>query len=210
MKLLLVAATKMELTKVYAHYNLQDKDFINHPKFDILITGIGMTATAFALGKKLNDDYNLVINVGIAGSFDQNIALGSLVNVTTDTFADLGAEDGEEFLTIEELGFGKNTYQSNYQYDKLQKVAGITVNKVHGNKANIAKISNRFKPQVESMEGAAVFYACEINNKLCLQIRAISNYVTPRNKEDWKIDLAIENLNNWIIEFLISRNSDTL
>ena len=70
MKLLLVAATKMELTKVYAHYNLQDKDFINHPKFYILITGIGMTATAFALGKKRNDDYNLVINVGIGGCFD--------------------------------------------------------------------------------------------------------------------------------------------
>ncbi len=209
MKLLLVSATKMELTKVYAHYNLPNKDFVNHPKFDILITGVGMTATAFALGKQLNDDYNLVINVGIAGSFDQNITLGSLVNVTTDTFADLGAEDGEEFLTIDELGFGKNNYQSNFQYDKLQKVSGITVNKVHGNTANIAKIYNKFKPQVESMEGAAVFYACEMNNKSCLQVRAISNFVAPRNKEDWKIGLAIENLNDWLIDFLITRYTDS-
>ena len=70
MKLLLVAATKAELNKVFEHYNLIGDRFISHLKFDILITGIGMTATAFALGKKRNDDYNLVINVGIGGCFD--------------------------------------------------------------------------------------------------------------------------------------------
>jgi futalosine hydrolase len=205
MKLLLVAATKAELGKVFEHYSLKGDDFVTHPKFDVLITGVGMTATAFALGKHLGNNYNLVLNVGIAGSFDQNISLGSLVNIETDTFAELGAEDHEDFLTIDQLGFGKNTYNSCYTFDDLPKVNGITVNKVHGNTPSIAKALSRFKPQTESMEGAAVFYACEMQNITCLQIRAISNFVEPRNKENWQINLAITNLNNWVIEFIEAR-----
>lgn len=202
MKLLLVAATKVELDKVFEYYNLQDGDFIIQPKFDILITGVGMTATAFALGKYLHDTYEIVLNVGIAGSFDRNVPLGSLINIQTDTFAELGAEDNENFLTINELGFGENTYQNSYNFDELPKVNGITVNKVHGNAARIKETLNRFNPQTESMEGAAVFYACQMNNIPCLQIRAISNYVEPRNKGNWQISLAIKNLNEWIIHFI--------
>lgn len=206
MKLLLVVATKAELGKVFEHYNLQGEVFIAHAKFDILITGVGMTATAFALGKHLSSNYNLVVNLGIAGSFDQNIPLGSLVNIETDTFAEFGAEDHENFLTINELGLGENTYAASYLCNELPKVKGITVNKVHGTALSITKTLNRFKPQTESMEGAAVFYACKMNNIPCLQVRAISNYVEPRNKESWQIKLAISNLNDWIINFIENKN----
>lgn len=205
MKLLLVAATKVELNKVLEHFYLQGDDYIVHPKFDILITGVGMTATAYALGKHLNKNYNLVLNVGIAGSFNQNIPLGSLVNIESDTFAELGAEDQEEFLTINQLGYGESTYSTSYKYDELPKVKGITVNTVHGNAASIANSLIRFKPETESMEGAAVFYACKKSNINCFQIRAISNYVEPRNKKNWQIDLAISNLNDWVINFIENR-----
>jgi futalosine hydrolase len=40
------------------------------------------------------------INLGIAGSFDRNIALGDVVEITEDTFAELGAEDDEAFISI--------------------------------------------------------------------------------------------------------------
>lgn len=206
MKLLLVVATKAELDKVFEHYELQGENLITHAKFDILITGVGMTATAFSLGKYLKSTYNLVVNLGIAGSFDQNIPLGSLVNIETDTFAELGAEDHENFITIDQLGFGENTYTASCSYDKLPKVKGITVNKVHGNASSIATTLNKFNPQTESMEGAAVFYACKTNNVPCLQVRAISNYVEPRNKENWQISLAINNLNNWIINFIENKH----
>ena len=206
MKLLLVAATKAELNKVIEHYNLQGKDFMNHVKFDTLITGVGMTATAFALGKYLDkNNYSLILNVGIAGSFDQNIPLGSLVNIATDIFSELGAEDHNNFISIDELGFGKSNFNASYPYQELPKVKGITVNKVHGNEQSIAEIKNRYNPQTESMEGAAVFYACNMSNIPCMQIRSISNYVEPRNKENWQISLAIKNLNDWIINFITNR-----
>jgi len=56
------------------------------------------------------------------------------------------------------------------------------------------------------MEGAAVFYACKRENIDCLQIRSVSNYVEPRNKENWQIGLAIRNLNDWMISFISEMN----
>lgn len=207
MKLLVVAATSAEISGLYQHFGLAEANFVQTPKFDILITGVGMTATAFALGRQLNPSYGLVLNVGIAGSFDPTLKLGSLVNITTDIFAELGAEDHDSFLSIDQLGFGTSTYFNNYAktspaVDQLPKVKGITVNQVHGQTQSIALAKTRFEPQTESMEGAAVFYACSQLNLPCLQVRSISNYVEPRNRESWQIGLAIQNLNSWLINFV--------
>ncbi len=202
MKLLIVVATKAELNPFFEHYGLSEGNFIEHLKFDMLITGVGMTATAFQLGKHLNENYNLILNVGIAGSFDRRFSLGSLVAIHTDTFAELGAEDHNQFLTIDELGFGASTFNATFEINGLPKVKGITVNKVHGNSESITLINNRFHPQTESMEGAAVFYACYLQKTNCAQVRSISNYVEPRAKENWKIGRAIKNLNEWLIKFI--------
>jgi len=166
-----------------------------------------MTATAFALGKRLHNKYDLVMNLGIGGSFERGIALGTVLNVTEDTFADLGAEDHESFLSIDDLNLGKSTYYANADLfsehvNQLKKVKGITVNRVHGNEKSILDTYTRLSPVVESMEGAAVLYCCKQYGIPCLQIRSISNYVEPRNREAWKIDLAISNLNTWAIDFL--------
>lgn len=202
MKLLVVAATSIELKQVFEYFNLPVKNFAETAQFDVLITGVGMTATAFALGKHLTSTYSLVLNVGIGGSFDKNILLGSLVNIKTDTIAEIGAEDHNNFLTIDQLGFGTNTFNATYALPDLQNVNAITVNKVHGNAESIAKTIEGFNPTVESMEGAAVFYACNLSQIACAQVRAISNYVEPRNRDNWQIGLAIAHLNSWLIGFL--------
>jgi futalosine hydrolase len=207
MKTLVVAATKAELTFFYQHFNLPDGDFIERKNFDLLITGVGMVATAFALGKHLSSKYSLVVNFGIAGSFDRNIALGTVLNITEDTFAELGAENGDEFLTISDLGFGENRYTSKTNKSVNLPVAkGITMNCVTGSEKSIKNLIKRLNPITESMEGAAVFYASKQLNIDCLQIRSISNYVEPRNKDNWKIGLAIKNLNDWAIAFVGEMN----
>lgn len=207
MKILVVAATFSEITGVYQHFDLQQAEFVQSHHFDILVTGVGMTATAYALGKYLSGSYTLILNLGIAGSFSRNVRLGDVVNITSDEFSELGAEDQEAFLTIDQLGFGKSIYHGRYpethpMIKKLPAVTGITVNQVHGNKKSIEGITKRINPFTESMEGAAVFYASEKSGIPALQIRSISNYVEVRNKESWKIGLAIQNLNQWAIEFL--------
>jgi len=210
MKILIVAATRAELAGLISSNNLPDGNFITTHGFDVLVTGVGMTATAFALGQRLSAIYELVINLGIAGCYDRQIPLGSILNVVSDEFSELGAESKEDFLTIDELGFGKSLYHSKYNRSdatltNLPKVKGITVNKVHGNKESITAITQRLNPVTESMEGAAVFYSCSLLNIDCLQIRSISNYVEERNRDNWKIGLAIKQLNDWAIEFLTNR-----
>lgn len=182
----------------------------------ILITGVGMVATAYALGRHLAaNHYDLVLNLGIAGSFDRNLALGEVVEVTSDSFSELGAEDDSTFLPIEQLGFGQSSFNAgtslaaiaaqftnNQSSLSIKQVAGITVNTVHGNEQTIQQVNNRLTPQVESMEGAAFFYACHQAGIPGLQIRAVSNYVEKRNRDNWQIGLAIKNLNTFAAELI--------
>ena len=55
------------------------------------------------------------------------------------------------------------------------------------------------------MEGAAFFQACMTEGVAFSEIRAISNYVEPRNRDNWKIAEAIENLNKTLIELFEKR-----
>lgn len=222
MKILVVAATRFEIAGLYTHFGLPELDFVQTAEFDILVTGVGMTATAFALGRYIYNGYGLVLNLGIAGCFDRSVATGAVLNITEDELAELGAEDHERFIGIESLGFGKSKFRNgpfreeltekdlsgesfarnSTALNALASVKGITVNTVHGNAGSIAAIVERLRPVTESMEGAAVFYACAQANVPGLQVRAVSNYVEPRNRDNWKTSLAIESLHNWAVRFL--------
>ena len=52
------------------------------------------------------------------------------------------------------------------------------------------------------MEGASVAFVANNKSVPVIQIRAISNYVEPRNKANWDISLAIKNLNAFLIDFI--------
>jgi futalosine hydrolase len=199
MQILIVAATIPEIEPLLAHFGDQKP-------FDVLITGVGMVATAFAMGNNHSfKKYDLVINLGIAGSFDKAIALGQVVEVIEDKLSELGAEDDERFIPIEELGFGESQFNAQVQLKQifanaeLKQVRAITVNTVHGNEASIQKVEQSLQPQLESMEGAAFFYACKQMQVPGIQIRAVSNYVEKRNRNNWKIGLAVKNLNNFAL-----------
>lgn len=207
MRILIVAATLFEVEsfKLIVESQTQNSRL---PTIDFLINGAGMVATAFALGKHLaTNQYDLAINLGIAGSFDRSVALGDVVEVTEDTLAELGAEDDEDFITIDKLGFGESSFKSTYElpaHFNLKKTNAITVNTVHGNETSISKLSSRINAQIESMEGAAFFYACRQMGMPCIQIRAVSNYVEKRNRDGWQIGLAIKNLNTFASELVKS------
>jgi futalosine hydrolase len=213
MRILVVVATEEEVRSLKSEVGGQnDGSGLKTYDFEFLITGVGMVATAFALGKHMaTNQYDLVLNLGIAGSFDRDIALGDVLEITEDTFAELGAEDDDKFLSINEMGFGTATYHPTkkladlynlFNTFNLKTASAITVNTVHGHEASIEKVAARLKPQLESMEGAAFFYVCSQMNVPCLQIRAVSNYVEKRNRGNWNIGLAIKNLNTFAIEFL--------
>lgn len=190
MRILIVAATRAEIASL-ANANL--------PGVEVLITGVGMTATAAALGRALAlQHYDLAVNLGIAGSFDRALPLGAVVEISEDTFSELGAEDGDSFLPLPALGFGESTYRPTACLQSygltLPTARGITVNTVHGVERSITTTLERWHPQVESMEGAAFFLACQAAAVPGFQIRAISNYVERRDRGRWQIGSAIANL----------------
>jgi len=84
----LVAATIQEI-----------EPFLNkRPEFDHLITGVGCPETIYHLTKRLLQmDYDLVIQAGIAGSFNESIQLGEVVLVNQDNFADVGIFEKDHF-----------------------------------------------------------------------------------------------------------------
>ena len=161
-----------------------------------LVTGVGMVATSILLSKELSKNkYDLVVNVGIAGSFNRTLEIGQVVEVVEDYLSEIGAQDGDHFLTPEEINLNAVNYIKNVGRTKLDKVRGITVNTIHGDDVAIQKVVHRLNPQIESMEGAASMLVCQSFQIPCIQIRAISNYVEKRNKSSWDIPLAIKNLN---------------
>ena len=160
-----------------------------------------MVATAFWCSRALTRTaYDLALNVGVCGSFDSAIQPGTVVHLVSDRLAELGAEDGEKFLTLEELrlpgesAFTNTAPPSNPALEQLPAVTGITVNTSHGNERTIALVIERFKPQVESMEGAAFMSACLIHKVPFAQVRAVSNLVERRDRGSWKMSEAIHNL----------------
>ena len=170
---------------------------------EVLISGVGMIYTTISLTKELiRNNYDLVINVGIAGSFVEKFKIGDVVEVVADCFSEIGTEVGDKFLTPTQLNLEiKNTFFTERKTD-LNNAIGITVNTVHGKASSIAKIRNRLNPDIESMEGAAVMMVCEQFNTQTIQIRAISNMLEERNKENWNIPMAVKNLNTEIRRFI--------
>jgi futalosine hydrolase len=192
-------------------------------KTDVLISGIGMVAKAYWLGKYLSaKKYDLVLNLGIAGSFSSEISIGEVVNVTTDQFSEVGAITSNGFLTSIDLQFSdfdSFPFQAGLlvnpmPFDKfglqnLKQVSGITVNTIHGEVFSISSVVKQFHPDVETMGGAAFFYGCLIENVPCAQIRSISNYVEERDKPRWNISLAVKNLTSvalGILDYLNNKN----
>ncbi|MGE9616240.1 MAG: futalosine hydrolase [Solitalea-like symbiont of Acarus siro] len=156
-------------------------------------------------------DFNLIINAGIAGSFDFNMPLGSVHQVVSDCFSDFGIEDKNLFIPIHKAPFfqddiinDQGLITNDFILESLPRSSAITVNTVHGEKNSIDRVKKNYPYQLESMEGAAFLYVCKALNIKCLQLRAVSNYITERNTDSWKINLAIENLNKNLINIVDS------
>ena len=184
----------------------------------MLTTGVGMIATAAWCSRTFAaEHYDLALNVGLCGSFDASLAAPDVVHVTADRIAELGAEDGDDFLTIHQLQLlGENEFPFDggllvntnppplAPLATLRSVTGITVNTVHGNERTIAAVRDRYDPDVESMEGAAFMYSSLIAGVPFAQVRAVSNAVVRRNRGAWKIEAAIRALGEQSVKLLES------
>ncbi len=213
MKILIVAATTFELQPLLDFIE-QNKEQLQH-EYEIGITGIGMMHTAFAMEKFLQQtDADMAIQVGVAGAFNTNLALGDIVRVQSEILGDLGVENRDEYLDIFETGLVvanefpyqdgalENDFSEQIFGINLPQAKGLTVNTVSGSEATIAKRRAIYNADIETMEGAAFHYACIVHGIPFVQIRSISNYVEPRDKSKWKMKEAIVLLNEYLIKLV--------
>ena len=183
---------------------------------DMLISGIGINKTTYSLTKALTGkNYDFVIHIGIAGSYNNHLELGSVVNIQSETYGDMGIESQNGFTSLFDLNLmNKNEFP--FTNGKLinktlipqffaafPSLNGVTVNSLSTIEKTNKKRKELFNAQIESMEGAAVFFTCLMEKIDFVEIRAISNYVGERNKKRWKIDEAIKNLNKAASEFFM-------
>ncbi|MBC6994681.1 futalosine hydrolase [Neolewinella lacunae] len=183
---------------------------------EVCFTGVGLPATAFALGRRLGSGpvVGPMVQAGVGGALDPTLALGEVVRITSERFADLGAEDpAGHHLRLSDIGLppgppfdGEEVLRLPPGYARLpfRECAGYSVNRVSGNDQSISVLRRRLpEAQVESMEGAAFFYACLSAGLEPVQLRAISNYVEARNRANWRMGEAIGALNAALQQMLL-------
>lgn len=157
--------------------------------------------------------YDLIIQAGIAGSFNSQIALGQTVFVKQDCFADLGFEVKENYMPIFETELvNKNEFPfekgwlinstDNLTDLNLSAVKAITVNKVSDSALQKQQFISSFNADIETMEGAALHYVCLQEKIPFLQIRSVSNTVGERDKSKWMMTEAIVNLNSTLLKLI--------
>jgi futalosine hydrolase len=219
MKIVITAATKGEWMP--ASLRIKSKFTKEGNPINVIFheSGVGMLSTAVSLMRLITAyQPDLIIQVGIAGTFDQNIKLGKVICVESEVLGDMGVEENNNWkdifdLTLEQKnntpfinGKLKNPYLKKLNHLQLPAVQSITVNQITTDKNRIQQLTKKYNPVIESMEGAALHYVCNEMELPFLQIRSISNYIGDRNKNNWRLKEAIGNLNKTVLTYIDQLN----
>lgn len=210
MKILLVTASKLESISIenelncnlFSHNENTDSGS-NNNIVDHLICGWGVPQITYQLTQKLNfQSYDMVINAGIATAINNSVDVGDVVNVKEQQFANMvanhktginnlissGYVDGNLFPYSD--GVLKNPAPDFNEL--IPSVRGITNDLIIEEEATIREWYTDFSADIESNEGASIFYVCLQHGIPFMEIKAISNHY---NKTDsWNIPLALDNL----------------
>ena len=215
MKIVITAATTGEWMPTFLNINTLYTTDSKRFKVSFHQSGVGMLSTGVALTKLIYEEKpDLILQAGIAGTFDAKIELGKVVVVSDEMIGDLGVMEEGKWKDIFEMKLEKSSYppyekrrlpnQWMHQFNllKLPEASSVSVNEITTDDAHIYQLIKKYNPIIESMEGAALHYVCREINIPFLQIRAISNYVGERDKTKWQVKLAIDNLNEVLLELV--------
>lgn len=215
MRVIITAATVGEWMPAFTSLNELYTEKSTRFKVQFYQLGVGMLASAVSLTRlALEDRPDLIIQMGIAGSFTSNTEPGKVVVVNQEMLGDTGVEEGGVWKDLFDLKLEKSSYHpwekrklpnpwlSKYNLLQLPEVDAITVNQVSTGSARIAQLIKKYKPELESMEGAALHYIGRETGIPFIQIRAVSNMVGERDKSKWLMKESLANLNQTVIQYV--------
>lgn len=195
MNVLVIAATERELTGLKEIAFTRPSLMVN-----TAVTGVGLMPSTYAIMQliaRLKPD--LIIQVGIAGSFNPSLLLGKAVTVKSEIVADMGVYETDGYHDIFELGLAEknmppfeqgaivNHHDHLIECASVPVVSAVSVNEISTSAEKINLFAEKYKADIESMEGAALHYVCKMQKIPFIQIRGISNLVGERDKTKWKI-----------------------
>ncbi len=181
------------------------------------LTGIGSAQACHRVTSEIlkgiikGEPYDCVVNIGIAGSYNLvEFPIGSAALISQEHFGDLGFETETGFKDLFQYGIlGENDFpytngalkRPELPFDGLRKILegfkegiGVTVQTVTGDPDKVEALNDKYKPHIESMEGAAVYYAALLENIPVFEVRSVSNAVGERDKTKWDIPAALNAL----------------
>ena len=213
MRVIITAATNLELDGCAKKASQLFKK--SKLKISFHATGIGMLASGVKLTQLITAHQpDLIIQMGIAGSYIKTEPLGKIWVVTSESIADLGVREKGIFTDLfdsqlikeNEAPFKKrkliNQGVKLFNVLKTDTAAAVTINEITTSPKRIKEIIEAHSPVLESMEGAALHYVGGITKTPFIQIRAVSNYVGERNKAKWKLKESIEQLEAYVLTYL--------
>lgn len=213
MKVVITSATAKEVALIKQSI---DTVCLNN-KIELLFheSGVGMLASCFAITKMIFEEKpDLIIQTGIAGTFDKTIALGHVVAIEEEHLADTGVEEDGNFKDLFDLNLQpdnlfpfterqlKNPSLAKLNILNLPQVTGITINEITTRPQRIEQLKAKYHPVIEAMEGAALHYCCLQTATSFLQIRSVSNFVGERDKSKWDFKNSLENLSKVVTSYI--------
>lgn len=220
-KVLVLSATAMEVAPFASYLSGHAESLLADRglEFRLCVGGVGLMHTAYSLLKAIRDYRpDFCLQAGIAGAFDPERPLGGLVSVRSECLGDWGADDNGRFLDMFDLGLARpfdspfqdrrlaNPYDWGQWTGEMEALDSVTVQKATGSQETARLLSEKFGADIENMEGAAFHFVCLEEQIPFLQVRALSNYVGPRDRSLWEIDKALKSLNDWLVGFAEERS----
>jgi futalosine hydrolase len=215
MKVVITSATTHECQLIKSRVNDLYTSGSTRFKLSFHTCGVGMLPACFAIQKMVYDlKPDLVIQAGISGTFTPELQLTQVVAIRNECIGDLGVEEDGKLRDVFDLQLQnedefpfrhkklENPWLPQFNLVQLREVPAVTINEITTRPERLQALQFKYGVAVESMEGAALHYVALLTNTPFIQIRAISNFVGERNKENWQMQEALENLGSIILQYI--------
>jgi futalosine hydrolase len=196
----------------------------------LLASGVGMVNTSQALTALIERQRPVwVLQTGCAGAFAQaGLAVGDIGVAEVEVAPYLGIEQQSverglpEALPFSIMEKCKNHFpldenltarafnvlRKKYAQSRVNVVKGpfVSVETITATEAIAQRLYDRHGAVMENMEGCAAAQVCLHYGLACVEMRAASNLVGPRQRELWRKDLACDRLTDAAINIMKNVN----
>ena len=187
-----------------------EAQYFAHPKVITAVSGVGLSATAYALGKLIaTHKPDWVLMAGIAGVYEHSrFKVGDVVIVERECESDLGFFTPGGFTHLADLNIAMDFTATKWwacpYISEVKELLPLAIS--NSMNAAMAPFVHTEATDIENMEGAAFFQVCLAEQQKFLEIRSISNLVKIGD-DSWDMGGSIRALTrelNRLVDYLLA------